>query len=251
MTDDLLNPPEPDYHEELVGEGKKFKDDISLAKGKYIADKYIETLENQLDQLREEYSQLREENVASAKLKDLINQTKTKPELDTTIVESRTTINPKDIESLIDSHITQREKSRKETENLNMVRSKLEEKFGKNYQESLQKRIEDLDLSHSELNSMTKTNPKSVIKLLGLDEVEAPSTDIFRTLPRSSQTTTSYKPSSEKRTWAWYQNLKQTDPKKYHSRETNVQMHKDALQLGSAFEDGDFSAFEKDYRISF
>jgi hypothetical protein len=55
----------------------------------------------------------------------------------------------------------------------------------------------------------------------------------------------------EQRTWDWYQKLKVSDPKKYYSPETNVQMHKDALSLGEAFEDGDFGAYAKDYRISY
>jgi hypothetical protein len=48
------------YYEELVGEGKKFKDEKELAKGKWIADEYVKTLERSLDEMRNDYKGLRE-----------------------------------------------------------------------------------------------------------------------------------------------------------------------------------------------
>jgi hypothetical protein len=256
MTEDLLNSIESDadYYDLLVGEGKKFKSEKDLAKGKFVADNYILTLERQLDQLREDYEKVKEEKVAKVKLQELIDQMDRRPEptRDTTPVEKpKPTIDPSQIEDLIDTRISQRERARKEADNYNLVKAKLEEKLGKNYQEVLQERISELDISPEQLNSMAKNNPKTVFRLLELDTVEAPSTDIFRAPPRPSQVTTSLQPTAEKRTWSWYQKLKLENPKEYYNPKTNVQMHNDALRYGEAFEDGDFNAHRKDYRIKY
>ncbi|KYK47668.1 hypothetical protein A1D31_30090 [Bradyrhizobium liaoningense] len=40
------------------------------------------------------------------------------------------------------------------------------------------------------------------------------------------------------RTWAWYQNLRKTDPLKYNKERRNMQ--RDAMLLGDIFKDGDW-----------
>jgi hypothetical protein len=42
-------------------------------------------------------------------------------------------------------------------------------------------------------------------------------------------------PQGQTRTWAYYQRLKKADPKAYDSENVTLQMHKDAVRLGSAF----------------
>jgi hypothetical protein len=255
MTDDLLTPPtDPNYLEELVGDNKKFKSAEELAKGKYIADNYIQTLESQLDQLRSDYIKLNEEQSAKAGLQELIDKMNSQkpvtPDI-TKVPDVKPTIDPKQIEDLIDSRMSQREQARRESENVNLVKNKLQEKWGKEYHNSLQQRISDIDLTSDQFNQMAKNNPKTLIKLLELDsQQQVPSRDPFAP-PRSHIRSDNFKPKTETRDWAWYQDLKVKDPKKYYSPATNVQMHKDALELGAAFETGDFNRFDKDYRINY
>lgn len=45
---------------------------------------------------------------------------------------------------------------------------------------------------------------------------------------------------TKKRTWRYYQALKETDPRKYWAPKTQTQMHRDSEALGKEFEDGDF-----------
>ncbi len=47
--------------------------------------------------------------------------------------------------------------------------------------------------------------------------------------------------SQRNRTWAFYQELKKSNPTEYWRPKTQVQMHKDAEALGDAFANGDFS----------
>ena len=254
MTEDILNQPgDRDYLDELVGDGKKFKSAADLAKGKYIADNYILTLQSQLDEMRSDYEKIREENLAKAGLQDLIDRMNIQKPVtkDITLVpEQKPTIDSKQIEDLIDSRMSQRERTKKESENVQFVKTKLEATLGKEYHEQLQSRMAEVGLSSDQFNQMARNTPKALTKLLELEPQFVPSRDPFAP-PRSQVRTDQFKPKTEVRDWAWYQDLKVKEPKKYYSRETNVQMHKDALALGAAFETGDFNRFDKDFRINY
>ncbi len=245
-----------DYYSLLVGENAKFKDQKELAKGKYIADNYIQTLESQMDQIRSDYLKEKEQNVAREKLEDLLDKLEkrqtTLPTEQTTIVTEQKTpsIKKEEIESLVDTRIQERETTRKQTENFNFVKQKLNEKYGSNYSNHLANLMAELDITEDYLNQTARTNPKLILKTLGVDDV-SPNRDPYRTVPRSIQNTSNFKPNTEVRNWDYYMKMKEENPKKYHSPETNVQMHKDAINLGDAFETEHFNKYEKDYRIKF
>jgi len=244
-----------DYLETLVGENKKFRDAKELAKGKYIADNYIQTLESQMDQIRRDYLKEKEQNVARAKLEDLLDRLEkrqTAPPTEQPIVTEQKTpsIKKEDIESLVDNRIHERETTRKQTENYNFVKQKLTEKYGQNYNNQLANHMAELDISEDYLNQTARNNPKVLLKMLGIEDV-SPNRDPFRSVPRNVQNTTTFKPNVEVRNWDYYQNMKDTNPKKYYDPKTNVEMHRDMLSLGDSFETDDFNKYEKDYRIKF
>lgn len=251
MTENLLqgdDPPrvDPDknYFQELVGEGRKFKTPEDLAKGKFEADQYIKILERTRDEMREDYLKLREDYQSRAKLEELIDQMKTQPpsSSDTTHTandDKKPVFDPKEIESLVSSKIQEHESTRKQTENYNFIKSKLQEHYGAGYKEVLKQQIEDLDITENELNDMARQKPKFLMKTLGLD---APvSRERFQAPVSSNQRTDNFSPSgSKKRTWSYYQQMKRDDPKLYQDPKTQVQMQKDYIEQGDAFEDGNF-----------
>ena len=258
MVDSLLETNQvddsTDYYESLVGENKKFKDAKELAKGKYIADNYIHTLESQMDQMRKDYLKEKEQNTARDKLEDLLDRLeKRQPDsmnIKPLVEEQKpASIKKEDIESLVDTRIQERETARKQTENYNFVKQKLVEKWGNNYSDQLNRHMSDLGITEDYVNQTAHSNPKVLLKMLGVDDV-VPNRDPFAP-PRSQIRTDNFKPTTEVRDWQWYQDLKVKDPKKYYSPTTNVQMHKDALALGERFETGDFNRFEKDFRINY
>ncbi len=257
MTDSLLGQteyPDRDFHAELVGDGKKFKDDKELAKGKWYADEMLKTNNAKMDQMREELLRLQEENAASKKLNEMLDQWQNRsqlpPETQTLIQDKSPSIDAKQIESLIDNRMQEREQSRKHTDNLNYVKTKLTEQYGRDYNAALSQQMTDLGISETYLNDMAKTSPKALLKMLGIDETPQVK-DPFRAPPRNVMNQSQYKPPQEERTWSWYQKLKEENPKKWASRETNVQMHNDAIRLGERFNDGDFDRYERDFRISY
>lgn len=256
MTESLIEKeyPDRDFYAELVGPNQKFKDEKELAKGKWYADELVRTYEHRMDQMREEIDSLRSKEQASAKLTDLIDQYQNRqqvpPENTTLLQDKSPSIDVKQIESLIDSRMQDRETSRKQQDNYTFVKNKLVEQYGPNYSTALSKQMAELDMSESYLNDMAKNSPKALLKMLGIEENPV-LRDPFRAPPRSNMIQNQYTPQQEERTWAWYQKLKEENPKKYYSRETNVQMHNDAVRLGERFEDGDFNRYAKDYRISY
>jgi hypothetical protein len=238
--------PSKDYEQELVGEGKKFKTVKDLARGKYEADLYVNTLTRQLDEMREDYLKLREDYTARAKLEDLIGQLEDKQlqKLDSAqpkaseVKDNKPTIDPKAIESLVSSKIQEYELTKKQTENFNTVRNKLREQFGDNYQNVLKNQIEDLGLTEEDVNMLARKSPSAFFKAIGVEQ--APSKTTYQNPVASSQRPETFKPKgAPKRTWSYYQDLKKTNPNLYLDPKTNVQMHNDAIELGEAFFDTD------------
>ena len=254
MTENLLDgapdsgdnsDPGSNYFEQLVGEGKKFKDPESLARGKFESDNYIRHKEQQYDELRADYLKLREEYNAGQRLQTLIDQLSTQQQQQLASSDNtqangvqQAQIDPKQIESLVSSKIQEHEITKMQMENFNAVRNKLVEQYGENYQNVLKKQVSDLGLTEAEVNEMAKRHPKVLMRTLGLDQ-PAQRQD-FQTPTRSSQS--SFTPTgAPKRTWSYYQKMKKENPKQYTDPKTQVQMHKDAIAMGEAFQDGDWA----------
>lgn len=244
--DQIQIDPNKNYLEELVGDGKKFKSPEELAKGKYESDLYVEHLKARLDEMRNDYLRLDTDYKSRAKLEELIDQLKT-PQQQLTSNENNHTVNEantkpaidyKEVESLVSSKIMEHESSKREQQNFDLVKSKLKERFGNNYQAVLKEQMDSLGLEENFINDLAKKHPQVLFKTLGLDQpVQRES---FDSPPRSTSRFTPTTP--QKRTWSYYQKMRKEDPRLYHDPRTQVQMHKDATTLGDDFKDGDWDA---------
>lgn len=239
-TDQVVIDENKKYYDDLVGEGKKFKDNEALARSKFEADSYIEILKKRQDELRDDYLKMREEVMAKAKLEELISQLDKKSAVQEPS-DNMTTVKPElpDLDKLFSDKITQHELSKKKEANLQAVKEKLIERFGKNYQNTVKQQIEDLGISEDVFNQMAQNYPNMVYKSLGLDQplktegFQAPPRSSFQGPPQSGK---------KERTWSYYQELKRTDPKLYYNPKIANQMQEDYQRLGAAFEDGDFNS---------
>ena len=250
--DPVLEPeidPNKNYLSELVGDGKKFKTAEELAKGKYHADLLIETKNKQYDDLRAAYLELKGRSDTQAKLEDLVARLERPPSSETPpAAETKPEIDYDKIGSLIDSRVEQRENSRRQAENFNQVKAKLEERYGENYQRPFKQQIDELGMTVEAMDTLARTNPKLAIKALGLDqEIQR---DPFQAPPRNSRNP-SFQGPAQKRTWAYYQEMKKNDPKKYFDPKTTIQMTQDYAELGSAFEDGNFAQYDQPGYLKF
>lgn len=251
LLDDKSNEqPDPEKFKEYIpGEGAKFKDIETLAKAKYDSDLYVKSLEAQKDELRRDYLALKTDYEARAKLEDLLDQYKNNPPKHDDTHEQPPVKNvnerpfdPNEVKKLAREEIKDLRKTEKEEANFKLVEDKLIERYGKAYPDVLKKQIQDLELTSGYVDDLARQSPKAFFKTLGLDE--APQTENFQAPPRSNQRSDNFKPTgAKKRTWSYYQELKKADPKMYLDPKTAVQMHNDAVELGDAFNDGDFYAF--------
>lgn len=225
------------YYEELVGEGKKFKDNEALAKGKAEADTFIKHLLREKEILTNDYLKLRETYNAGPKLEELIDRLEDQrlaSSENTTTANEETNMpkyNPAEVESLVSSKIQEYELTKRQENNFTEVKKKLKERFGNNYQSALQSQIENLGLTEDFVNTMARNHPQGFYKLFGLSDQKG---ENFQTPPQSAQRP-GFAPHVEKRDWAYYENMRKSDPVKYNNPKTQLQIIDDAVALGTAF----------------
>lgn len=230
------------YYPELVGEGKRYKDNEALAKKAVHADATIEILKRQLDTMREDYTAQAAELNSRAQLQDVLDQLKrtetpyAPPEAPE---KQQPAFDPEQVRKMIQDSIQESETSKIHRANEQSFREKLVEKYGQNFQVRLQEQMDNLGLSKELVQSLARTNPNVLVKTLGLDQQTQP--DSFQAPPRSDRRSDSFAPSAQKRTWSYYQNLRKENPNLYNSPKINLQMIEDYKALGDAFEDGDFN----------
>lgn len=236
MTElNLLDQEHKTYLDQLVGEGKKFSDSEALAKGKWEADNYIKTKEAEFDKLREDYMKLRDDYNARAKLEEMLDKITTQNNQQQTVDTTRNsnnagmpTIDLQQIKSLVSNTIQENEMTRKQVENFNLVKEKLSEQLGSNFQSKLKETIDSLGMSEQEANDMARRSPKAFLKLVMPEQ----QTQNFQAPPQSTQRPTTFAPKSTKRDWAYYEDLRVNQPKVYYDNKTQVQLHRDMTELG-------------------
>ncbi len=255
MTDNLLqgdqtpqpNTPPKSYLEELVGDTKKFKTQEDLAKGKFESDQYVKHLERQLDEMRTDYTKLRDDYQSRAKLEEFIDQYEKQrqqqqlPQTPQTVVPKEPSIDPAQIKAIAASAYQEQEALKVQKQNFDFVRSKLQEKYGPNFAAALKEQVDSLGLTEDFVNDLARRHPQVLFKTLGLDITQQQQS--FQAPPKSEQRSDSFTPKTQNRTWSYYQEMKRKDPKAYFDPKTQVQMHHDAIAGGEAFKDGDYRVY--------
>lgn len=225
--------PNKDYHSELVGEGKKYRDEKALALSKVHADATIADLKRKLDEAQTELN-------TTKRLEELLTmasktQTESNPpnpvNHDTNREEPVNDLTAEKIESLISDRLSAHEATRTANENVRAVKAALIDKFGNGYEDVLQKVAESVGESTQWIAEQAKKNPKLVLSLV---EANAPKKEVFNT-PPATRLNPDLAPPSDVRNWSYYQKIKGRDPKYYESEAVQIQMHKDALRLGAGF----------------
>lgn len=250
MTDDLLEvgttdpnleqeDPNRNYLTELVGPGKKFATSEELAKGKWHADMHSRVVEQENKTYRDMLMRFQKENEQRATLEDLITklqtQQPTQPALGTQphIPEvEKPFIDPQQIKSLVSNEVAELSKRAREEQNFNVVKDRLTERFGPNFQTVVKSQVEVLGLSNDDVNSLARKSPDAFFNLLGLN---AKPQDTLMA-PRSTVSTFGSR-TPNKRTMSYYDELAKNNPKIYLDKKIQVQMDKDAQDLGEAFFD--------------
>lgn len=234
--------PNKNYLEELVGDGKKFKDVDALARGKAESDAFIENLKQEQKNLREDYQRLLEEKKTQARLEDIIDKlskSQEKPNenpADTSGEnrgDTKTVLDPEKINSLIESKISETRSRERAEANLKLVKEKLSETYGNKYPEALRETTEKLGLSTEQVEQIAASSPQTILRLMDNNNEKI---DVVP--PRGSVNSTGFgskKP--EVKNYSYYEKLRQEQPEKYNTPQIQQERWKSAKELGENFFD--------------
>lgn len=232
--------------EELVGEAKKFKSPEELAKGKAEADRYIKTLEQQKDEIRNMYLGLKEQVDGRAKLEDLIDRIekgKTSNSDDSNTSEDREkppTFDLTQMKSMIAQELQEADVQKRRASNYAEVQKTLKEKFGPRVNEVLKEKMDTLMIDDAYMVGTAKHSPQAFYSLMGINDQTPPQETMFQAPPRTTVRPTTFSNQNDgARTLAYYEKLRETNPKAYLDPKIQVQMDKDSQALGVAFFDVD------------
>lgn len=234
--------------EDLVGEGKKFKTPEDLARGKLESDQFIERLKGELAGLRTELNtrqtleQLMDKMAQSGGSTDNSNQTTNNQTSNTNGDGTQNkSFTEDDVMRIVESKLSEAEKTRVQNTNLSLVRNTLVEKYGNDYVSKLKESASHLGVDENFLQDMAKNQPKAFLKLIdseaasGGTNAQQSSNSLFAP-PTGQSIRSDFKPTAG-RTKAFYDQLKAKNSSEYWSPAIQNQMHKDALSLGEKFFD--------------
>ena len=235
---DLLDSPTGDverpanYLEALVGEGKKFKTQEDVARSVWEKDNVF------IPQVLRENKELRRELQERANLEQLVKELKNSSASNSApnSESERPEDNPgrnnqnsnapskEDIASLVKSIVTEEKTQDARTRNIEFCVSELRKNLGDGYEQVLKARAKDLGLSKDYLDNLAATSPKALLALVvpprSKEDVKAPRSSILTTNKQVSNSNT--------KDWAYYQNLRKQDPRRYFSAEVQLEIDRRA-----------------------
>lgn len=217
---------------ELIGEGKKYRTPEDALKSVPHAQKHIQELESTLSELREELTKRATLEEAMAQLRRDSTQ----------IADNGGAAQPAaaapDLESLakiVDGLVEKRELSKVKLENQKKVVASLQSAFGEKAREAHAARLAEIGMSQEDFTSLASRSPAAALALFPeASRANAPTSGGTTT---GSVNTERFSGSGQVKqgTYAWYSQMRTTDPKKYFSREVQIEMARKAKELGPSF----------------
>ncbi len=233
------NTPDPiteDFLGNLVGDGKKFTDAESLAKGKYEADVHVSNLERQIVELREDIDQ----GVKLTELMELVreqNKPAPKDPDKSPVVPSDTSsgqMTEEELKALIATHVSERDKQSLEARNLAEADAALSKKFGDGAGRVLNDRAATLGMTVDELEAVASKNPKAFSRLIGMDGSNQ-TTETGTLLGGAQRSEGGEIKGANTRDAAFYSEMRKKNKAAYYMPKIQAQLMKDAESMGEAF----------------
>jgi len=227
--------------QDLVGEGKKFKTVDDLAKGKVEADAFIEKLQREQKELREELERRLSVEDALKKAQEAgVRVDPPKPAVSDPPQQAKPQ-GDADIDSRITKALEARDRTKVVEDNLQAVTKRLVDTYGTTDKaaEIVKARSEELGMTVEQLGRMAADNPKAFFRLVGVDDKagnEAPKTSSWNNVKNTNaMKTASGNSVVQPGTYKWYNELRRENPAQYFSPRIQLQMDKDAREKGEAF----------------
>ncbi len=234
--------PPMSFVEKLVqAKGENWKDPEVLAKGKLEADNYIQQLEEQNRQLREDLgkndyaAQVLEEIRGKAADTSTAKTSKAVKENIAGVEEEGTppSLNEDDLKSLVEKTLLERETKKSVEQNLKSVEETLRSQYGDKLGEALQNKASELGLSMGRMEELASESPSAFLALFGDNRQNNNS---FSSMMNSSINTEGVNmQSSTERNWSYYQKIRRENPNQYYSPKIQQQLMRDKMKMGDRF----------------
>lgn len=223
------------YLNQLVGEGKKFKDMEALAKGKLEADRHIGEITKTLDELRAE---LAKQDYAKSLLEQMSKGSEATAEqssLNTpspSNTENTTQSASEDIEALVEKVITAKERTRTVSQNLSVVSEEMEKQYGDKAGQILKTKSTELGMSIERLKEIAAESPTAFFQLVGVSAKGKPTAPVAT---QSSIRSENFSSNSQERDFDYYQKIRKENRSLYYSPKVQNMMIQDRQRLGDKF----------------
>lgn len=232
MTDLFEQEDQPVSFDDIVGEGKKYRDTEAVAKALLEKDRFIK-------QLEEENATARQELRSRTNLEEVVNQLRAKPEpqpnreITPTPRQEPIVETPEvDIEAKIAEVLETRLAGETRRANIETARSGLKERFGADYNQTLRSIVSELGVSEQFILDLAAKSPNGFFKLV--DSIQPPD-DKRPVTPPANKIPTALPNTSGRRNKAYYDELRRTNINEYLSPRIQNQYYRDALEQGDAF----------------
>ena len=231
-------PPQDSFVAKLVeAKGDNWNNPEVLAKGKLEADTYIQQLEGQLSEMREDLSK---QDYAKNLLDQLQNKAAEPTTANTAMPNNNTggtsdgntnpNLSEEDLKSLVEQTLTAREKDGLVKQNLAIVDQELEKSYGTEAKAKVQSKAQELGISLERMQEIAAESPNAFFSLIG-----EPKKSFNPMVQGSVRTEGVNMQTSAERNWSYYQNLRKSDRHTYYSPKIQQQLMEDKMRMGDKF----------------
>ena len=218
--------------DQLVGEGKKYRDPDAAAKAIVEKDTFIE-------QLKSEAAIARQELRSRTNLEDIVAQLKRPQEPNSLQPPTQQPAaipgnepTPVDLKSEVARLLAEERQSTNRETNLKTARQGLKERFGADYNQTLLTVASELGVTEKFLTDMASTSPNGFFKLL--DSVKPADSKVPVTPPNSRDHNPPPSASGRKNK-AYFDALRKADINAYLSPRVQNEYHREAMAQGARF----------------
>lgn len=211
--------------DEFVGEGKKYKTAEDALRSIPHAQSHIQSLESTLEELRADLSKRVTLEEVVAQMRETQSQGTEAP-LPPALDENKIT-------ELLEQKLTQREIAKMNSDNKAKVAASISQAFGEKAESVYNEKARQLGLTPTELNALAGRSPEAVLAYF--PELKARPTG--QGVSSGSVNTEAFSTSSTAKegSYAFYSAMRKTDPKRYYSREVQIEITQKAASLGPDF----------------
>ena len=217
-------PPQDSFLSKLVeAKGENWSNPEVLAKGKLEADTYIQTLETQLTQMREDLKKKEYQE-------EVLEQLQKKATDSTAVNNGAPNNNNSNTESLVEKTLTERDKDSVVKQNLRLVNEEMEKSYGTDATTKIQEKARELGMSFERMQEIASESPNAFFSLIG-----EPKKDFRPMVQGSVRTEGVNMQASTERDWSYYQNLRRDNRSLYYTPKIQRQLMEDKGRMGDRF----------------